>query len=236
MRLTVGPLPPAVYWRRRALVLGAVLVLVFLIAQACMASASTGDQAGAGPSSSTSASPEATTATTPPAPPPPPATTGAPETEPDGDGGEEPEPAPRPGGADLGPEGCTDEEIRVIAEAADTSPQVGQQVQFTMRIEHAADRACRRDVGGDQRELYLVREAGAGPVWSSQDCANPTGTEVVELTDGWEPREHHIGFTGQETSKCSGPAAAGPDLAPGTYQLFARLGTALSEPVTITLK
>ena len=35
MRLTVGPLPPAVYWRRRAIVLGVAVVLVFLIVQSC---------------------------------------------------------------------------------------------------------------------------------------------------------------------------------------------------------
>ena len=35
MRLTVGPLPSAVYWRRRAIVLGVAVVLVFLIVQSC---------------------------------------------------------------------------------------------------------------------------------------------------------------------------------------------------------
>src|SRR2546427_6332927 len=38
MNLTVGPLPPAVYWRRRAIVAGALLVLVLLVSYACSGS------------------------------------------------------------------------------------------------------------------------------------------------------------------------------------------------------
>ena len=35
MRTTVGPLPPAVYWRRRAVVLGAVLLVALLWFVSC---------------------------------------------------------------------------------------------------------------------------------------------------------------------------------------------------------
>ena len=35
MRLTVGPLPPAVYWRRRAVVLGALLLVVIVLFVSC---------------------------------------------------------------------------------------------------------------------------------------------------------------------------------------------------------
>ena len=35
MRLTVGPLSPSVYWRRRAVVLGVVLVVFAVIAYSC---------------------------------------------------------------------------------------------------------------------------------------------------------------------------------------------------------
>src|SRR5690242_15828423 len=38
MKLTVGPLAPAVYWRRRAVVLGVLLFVVFLIAYSCSGS------------------------------------------------------------------------------------------------------------------------------------------------------------------------------------------------------
>ena len=35
MRLTVGPLPPAVYWRRRAVVLGAGLLFLIVLLYSC---------------------------------------------------------------------------------------------------------------------------------------------------------------------------------------------------------
>lgn len=215
--MTVGPLPPAVYWRRRVLVLGAALLAIFLIAQACMASASTGDRPDAGSTPGPTSSPASSTA-----PSPPPATSSQ-STSPD----------PEPSGGEAAsappdPATCTDAEVKVIAAATKTTFPVGEVVTFSIQIDHAADRTCQRDVGGDQRELYLVRETGAGHVWSSQDCADPSGSEVIELTDGWS-REHTIGFAGED---CGDPAR---ELEPGTYQLRARLGTAQSEPVTITL-
>ena len=42
MNLTVGPLPPAVYWRRRAVVVGVLLVLVLLVTYACGSSGGKG--------------------------------------------------------------------------------------------------------------------------------------------------------------------------------------------------
>ena len=129
---------------------------------------------------------------------------------------------------------CTDEEIKVTVEASETTFAVGT-VQFRIRIAHNADRACRRDVGGSLRELYLVRGTGAERVWSSQDCASPTGHEVVELSSGIE-RTHYIEFAGRSTSECDQGDAAGPELPPGQYTLYASLGTARSEPVTITLQ
>ena len=35
MNLTVGPHPPAVYWRRRALVAGGLLLLILLVVWSC---------------------------------------------------------------------------------------------------------------------------------------------------------------------------------------------------------
>src|SRR3712207_1808921 len=43
MRMTVGPLPPAVYWRRRALVLGAVLAVLLVLVYSCSSGSNDGD-------------------------------------------------------------------------------------------------------------------------------------------------------------------------------------------------
>ena len=42
MRLTVGPLPAAVYWRRRAVVLVGLAILVLIVSYACGGPASSG--------------------------------------------------------------------------------------------------------------------------------------------------------------------------------------------------
>src|SRR6266576_1376401 len=70
MNLTVGPLPPAVYWRRRALVAGGLLLLVLLVAYSC------GGSSGSG---STGQHASRNTAPTGTAPAPPPATDAASE-------------------------------------------------------------------------------------------------------------------------------------------------------------
>ena len=54
MRLTVGPLPAAVYWRRRAVVVGAILLFLIVMMYSC---ANPGES-GVTPQASASAEPE----------------------------------------------------------------------------------------------------------------------------------------------------------------------------------
>lgn len=234
MRLTVGPLPPAVYWRRRTIVLGAVLVLLFLVAQACMSAAASPEQdRTAGPASPPPSSPAAAPSGTPPAtgPPATSAPTGSTATPTGSHAGG---PAGTGSSAPADPDACTDQEMRITAEADQASFPVGASVQFTIRIRNAADRSCRRDIGGDQRELYLRQGTGATKVWSTQDCDPPTGTDVRELAPGFET-SHFIVWHGRSSESCQGGQPGGARVEPGEYQLTARLGTAHSEPVTITV-
>lgn len=232
MRLTVGPLPPAVYWRRRAIVLGAVLVALFLVAQACMSASASPDDVDAGNTPSPTAAGPSTSATPPPQSDPPAATTTPespappPEEPPDG------EPAAALDPAD--PAACTDQEMLITAETGDPSFPGGTSVQFTIRIENDSDRSCRRDVGGDHRELYLRKGTGATKLWSSRDCDGPSGSQVEELAPGFE-RSHFIVWHGNASDSCQDGAPAGEPVPPGDYQLIARLGTAYSEPVKITV-
>jgi len=205
-----------------------VLLVLFLIVQACMAVAPAGDSSGQNSPALTTAPPSGAVG--------PPSSAGTTASAPPASGDL---PAASGGGSVADPELCTDEEVLVTAEASRTTFPVADAganpVTFTIRIAHNADRTCRRDVGGSLRDLYLVRGNGAERVWSSRDCANPTGNEVVELAEGWE-QEFFINFTGLESSRCDGPEADGPQLPPGEYTLYASLGSARSEPVTITLR
>jgi hypothetical protein len=58
----VGPLPPRVYWIRRSVVLGVILIVILLLATQC----GSGGGGGGGPTG-TGANPNPTTSTTPPA-------------------------------------------------------------------------------------------------------------------------------------------------------------------------
>jgi hypothetical protein len=228
MRLTVGPLPASVYWRRRAIVLGGTLLIVFLVAQACIAaSASPGD---------------GSTATPPPSPP---ATGSAPDSpaapvDRTATGDSDTSPAAVDAGRGAAPpagdaEQCTDDEILVSASASRTEFAVGETVQFEIRIRNDSDRTCRRDIGGDLRELRLNQGTGANKVWSSRDCAAPTGSNEAELPPGHEER-YYIAWNGRSTDDCDGDQPHGPLVEPGDYQLFARLGGIHSEPVRLTVR
>jgi hypothetical protein len=223
MRLTVGPLPPAVYWRRRAMVLGGVLFALFLLAQACMSAAASpeGGNATSAPSSSpptaTSAPVTLPTITTAPTPPP------------------VSQPAPDPSQTPVDPNACTDDEMLIIADADRTSFAAGTTVRLTIRIRNDSERTCRRDVGGDRRELYLRQGPGAASkAWSSRDCDAPTGSDVEELTPAFET-EYWVEWNGRSSDSCDATEPAGELLPPGEYELVARLGTAYSEPLILTV-
>lgn len=233
MRLTVGPLPPAVYWRRRAIVLAAVLLVLFLVAQACVSASASPEPEAVGESTSThTADPGARDRPTPTAEAASPAPT-VPATNP-GTGGATPaSPAAPAGGLDPA-DACSDQELLITAQTGRASFPTGASVQFTIRVRNDADRSCWRDIGGDYRELYLRRGTGASKVWSSRDCAPPTGSDPRELEPGFET-SYYIVWEGRSSASCAAGEPAGERVEAGDYQLVARLGTALSEPVDITV-
>jgi hypothetical protein len=226
--MTVGPLPPAVYWRRRALVLGAIVLALFLVAQACMAASASSERGGTPPTTQPPAQtsqPPTRPPTLTPTPPPTQLPTQSP-TAPPATG----QPTTQPPSEDI----CTDEEMRITAVSDLTEFRAGQSVQFTIRIRNGGDRNCERDIGGSQRELLLRRGSGADTVWSSRDCDPPTGVEVLPLQPGFE-REHWTVWNGRASNRCDGGDPAGDRVAPGAYELVARLGTDYSEPLAITV-
>jgi hypothetical protein len=219
MRLTVGPLPPAIYWRRRALVLGGLLVIVVLLVYSCggspesnanpnNAAATTtaprgGDAAGA--QSDASPTPSASSTSASPAPVSPTAT--APD-----------------------PRFCTDQELQVTPVPASTRLARGATTQITIKIKNRSNRTCKRDVGADQQELYIVEQGGAQKIWSSDDCGGPRGTSVQSFAPGFE-RAYTATWNGRQSTNCKDR----PVPRAGTYQVYGRLGTKRSEPVTLTL-
>ena len=230
MRLTVGPLPAAVYWRRRAIVLGALLLFVAIIVYACSGRGDSGERTNASASSTptpdgvspsvlapeTSAadrrkrSPSRTTLRTSP-------------------------PVALRLRAPVGVvdrEVCTDDEIAVTPVASNPSPRVGMTIELRIRIKNISNRTCKRDVGADYQELYIKQ--GARLVWSSDTCGTARGSKVDPFPP-YHEQEFRVSWNGRESSSCANGEAAGPFLQPGEYQLFGRLDSKVSDPVKLVV-
>ncbi|MEV1329525.1 hypothetical protein AB0J20_08100 [Micromonospora costi] len=240
MRLTVGPLPPAVYWRRRAVVLGAGLLFLIVLLYSCTGSGNSGDkrpQAGASPTSTVSPSPTGSILTPTTGSPPPEASAGA--STGTGEGGTTADTPPSPTerapvapAAGVGDGSCTDAEIKVTPVAQPASVRSGAAVDLQLKIKNTSDRTCSRDVGADLQELFI--KSGAEKVWSSDTCGKAEGSDVQSFTPNFE-RMYQVTWNGQDASRCADGVANGPAVQPGTYQVFARVGTKLSEPAKLTI-
>ncbi|SCL20922.1 hypothetical protein GA0070616_2142 [Micromonospora nigra] len=234
MRLTVGPLPPAVYWRRRAVVLGAGLLFLIVLLYSCNGPDPDRDAKDGQPNSGASGgtTPEATgSALTP--------QTGLPvpggSAEPGTDPSVEPSltdnpPAPVAPVADAG--ACADAELTVTAVPLPATVVRGAPVDLKLRIRNRAERTCSRDVGADEQELFI--KSGAEKVWSSDTCGTANGSDVQSFTAGFE-RSYQVTWNGRASTRCADGVANGPTPPAGSYEVFARVGTKLSAPVKLTL-
>ncbi|MEU5937640.1 hypothetical protein ABZ807_00405 [Micromonospora sp. NPDC047548] len=232
MRLTVGPLPSAVYWRRRAVVLGAGLLFLIVLLYSCNQSGDTATTTGA-----------KTTPTSPaihPSPTPPTSGSAAPPATPDSGGGPAADPgttttppAASPAGPAVVDDGtCTDAELSVTPVALPSEVGRGALVDLTLKVKNKSQRTCSRDVGADLQELFV--KSGAETVWSSDTCGTGKGSDVQSFTPGFE-RSYQLTWNGKDVSRCAGGVAAGPTPPAGRYQVFARVGTKLSEPVKLVI-
>ena len=224
MRLTVGELPPSVYWRRRAVVAAVVLVVVLIVAYSCSGSdepkknpAAAPTSTGA-PASTLEPSSSVPAVITPNASDP---SSGLPIN-------------PNPGGGVAGAgatgETCADSELLVTASAENTSVRQGATVTFYIQIKNTSTRQCSRDLSAQAQELYL--EQNQAKQWSSDACANSTGSGDVRSMAPNIEHKFNVPWNGLGNAQgCTNRQL----LKAGTYQLRARLGNILSEPVNVTV-
>jgi hypothetical protein len=257
MRTTVGPLPAAVYWRRRAVVIGALLIAAIVLFVSCGGRG--GDDKGGGTAkssapASSSAEPDPSFTSLPPGAGDPGPAAGGPSSgtangDAQGTAGQPTGANPQPGstggatgtgtgtGTNANAAGgtqCTDAEIALTAVPATTTVPRNTPVQLGVTIKNVSSRACSRDVGADLQELYI--ESGAQKIWSSDTCGNQHGSDVRQFPAG-EAKNYGVSWNGLQSNKCDAASgkAAGAAPAAGQYQLRARLGFKVSEPVTITI-
>ena len=220
MNLTVGPLPPAVYWRRRVLVLGAVLALVLLLVAMC---------GGSSHSNPAAVKPAATTTSTRPSPTP---TTSVQPPIVGEPGGASP-PAAAPSSATASPTArsdiCSDAEIQLTPSIQKVTGGT-YPYQLQLDIKNISNRTCKRDDGANPQEMHIVNAAGQ-TVWSSDYCQSNPGSNMASF-DPNIVASFKLPWDGY----AYGPnCAKGAKLGDGAYQLVAKLDTKVSAPVAFTI-
>lgn len=221
MRLTVGPLPAAVYWRRRVIVLGAVLFAFVLLVYNCAGPDPSGaaNTPGASRPPSSGSVPLLT-----------PIVGGSAES---GDPPAASVPASVPAGAQpTGP--CTDGDITVsvATENGRTEFAAGAYVRIYLKIKNTSGRTCTRDIGAMAQELRI--QQGAQTLWSSDDCA--TGPTAAPDPHTFRPGDQLDQFFVVWNGRASTDCQTKPVAPAGAYQIVGRFGTRWSDPLAITVK
>lgn len=229
MNLTVGPLPPAVYWRRRAMVAGGLLLLVLLIAYSC--GGSSGSGAPSQRTGATAHTPDPTLSEfRPQTSSPGPQETGSPTASPTS--GAEPTATGSATGSTTpaaGSDLCTDAEIQ-LTPSVQRITGGSSAYQLTLKIKNVSDRTCKRDIGSNPQEMHIV--SNGQTVWSSDSCQGGPGQNNVATFGPGIEDAFHVAWDGSGGSNCTNPDKLLP---PGTYQLVAKLDTKVSDPVPFTI-
>jgi hypothetical protein len=229
MNLTVGPLPSAVYWRRRAIVIAGLIATILLIVYSC---------GGSGTSDSNGARKTAVTVSDRPSSPSAsadPGATGAPSLSPSLSPSDEPSDAPS-GTPTVGANGvpvCADQDMLVSATIESTSAsvsrlQLGGTFALKLKIQNVSDHACSRDVGTDPEELRVMH--GSTKIWSSDDCDAATGAKKHDVRTFQPNIMIQANLTWNSYLNTAKSCTKGRSATPvGTYQLVGRLGSATSK-------
>ncbi|PWV67860.1 hypothetical protein [Nocardia neocaledoniensis] len=211
-----GPLPPEIYWRRRALAIGVIVValaiVIWLVTMVARGGDSSGDNAAATTTSAASSSAESstsagesssTTATSASASSSVPASSTAAQ------------PAAEP---------CGDQSLALKVTVGQPTYRVGDQPAFGTVITNISSAACSRDLGpGPQFLVYTLD--GQRRLWASNDC-NPDGPPEVKTLKAGE----QLSYKGTWFGTTSQPECAGERLQvpAGAYMVVAQLGAVRS--------
>jgi len=232
-----GPLPTEIYWRRRGLALGIVVVVVGIAVATIIAFVSS--SAGAKPSNAEKPSAQSHSGSPAPQAPPAAAPQAGPSVAPpqgQAPQGQNPE-SPTPTAAVQPPpvlkegDDCPDSTLAV--KGLTNAPQyfIGDQPKFTMVVTNIGLVACKRDVGAAVLAAY-VYSLDNKRLWSNLDCAPSNETLVKTFTPG-EQVTTAVTWTGMGSAPhCPLPR---PAIGAGTYNLVVQLGNLRSQPVPFIL-
>lgn len=212
-----GPLPPRIYWRRRAVAAGASVLAVVVLAWVIGGLVGAADDqpvrgvAGDRPVSSSPPAPSRSVAPGSSAT----ATTSAVPSVPAG-----------------APKVCPDSVVRVTARTGAARYRVGERPVLRLVVVNAGAVPCVRDVDRRLRELVIVSGDGRRRLWSSNDCYPARGAERRVLVPG-RPVEFELRWAGR-TSEPGCPVER-RTVPAGTYSVIGKLGRLAGAPVPLVL-
>jgi len=140
----VGPLPAAIYWRRRSLAVAAVAAVIAVVLGGAMI--------GDGPALDDVPAPEPVAQAQ--------------------DGPAEPVVAPPV--AEPSAPTCTNDMIDVAAEIDRSEHRVGQQPVLRLVVTNVTAQPCLRDLDPARQEIVVWGQDLTTRLWSSNDCGNPS--------------------------------------------------------------
>jgi hypothetical protein len=224
----VGSLPPSVYWRRRVMLLAALVGLAVLIAltlravsshdPASKASGSTSGARTTAPSSPTSRA-SSTSASSSSA-----SSSGSASTA----GSSASSSAPVSGSAASAP--CQISQLNIEAAAQAASYKVGDEPVVMLQVTNVGTANCTADLADPMIELRIYN--GAARVWGSHDCKVQPGTDVETLVPGTTVAKA-IQWSG--LSSQAGCLGTRQRVGAGTYTVLAFLNGTQGTPAQFTI-
>ena len=219
-----GPLPPQIYWRRRGLALGILLLAVALVVGLVILLTGRSDTPTTPAGSETTQTPQPEDKTPVVAP-----VESSPEST--------PTPTPTPTQAVAPPpllqsgDDCPDSNLAI--KGLTNAPQyvTGDQPKFTMVVTNIGVVACKRDVGAAVLAAY-VYSLDNQRLWSNLDCA-PSNETLVKTFNPGEQVTTEVTWTSMGSApQCPLPREP---IGAGTYNLVVQLGNLRSAPVPFEL-
>lgn len=216
-----GPLPPEIYWRRRLLAIGALIVALALVVWlAMMLLRGGGDDEDPKAAAAASTSVSAAKQSGPP-----------PATSTDADSKETTSGTVNSTASNPPPQ-CPDQSLAVKASVGQPTYKSGDQPVFSVVITNISTSACTRDMGSGMQQVWVQSLDGKRRLWTSTDC-DQGGAADVRTLKGGEQAPFSLTWSGTTSQPgCAGDRVPVP---PGGYAVVAQFGSVQSDPETFNI-
>ncbi|WP_280449421.1 hypothetical protein [Nocardia brasiliensis] len=218
-----GPLPPEIYWRRRALAIGALVValalVIWLVLTVSRGGDSPGDSKPVAAGSSTSVPSKAADPSTP---------------KPSGSAESSAPPSTNAAPASNEPAAgqCPDQSLAIKISVDQPTYRVGEQPNFRMVITNISSTQCQRDMNSAQIQASVLSLDGQRRFWTSSDCSPVDESNARNLKPG-EQALFTVRWSGTTSQQgCVGERVPVPA---GAYQVVAQFGSLHSSPEPFNL-